>query len=144
MPLVIPGGSHERFRRQQCRSDGVAPSLELVRNWADETATVSDEGVSDEAQLLGASFFDIHGSDKGTSFRCQNRLGFLSVFKLSSAVRIASSFEDVPLRIGRIEAMLRVCGEGAVKSLQFADELLACLVRLVLEDGAFSVSVQSI
>lgn len=45
-------------------SDGSSVSLELIREWPDEATAVFDERITHEAELVRASFFDVHAREE--------------------------------------------------------------------------------
>jgi hypothetical protein len=103
---------------------------------------VRDEGIADEAELVGARLLGVHGGNEGAAFSGEHGLRVLGVAELAPSMRVTAGLDDAARGVDVVEAVLGVGGERASEGLQLADDVLAGLVGLVLEDGAREVPVQ--
>lgn len=62
---------------------------------------------TDEAELVGASFLDVHRREEGAALGGQRGLGRLGVV-LPDSVSVAASLDDTPRGVGDVEAVFRV------------------------------------
>jgi len=93
-----------------------------------------------EARLLRALLGDVHRCDERAALLRKIGLGVLRVAKLTTTVCIASGLENAPRRVDRIEAVLGVRGERAAELRELGYDLVAALVRGVLEDRVLTIA----
>lgn len=101
-----------------------------------------EQRVSDEVLLARVFFGDVHRRDERAALLREQGLRRLRVAELATTVRVAAGFDHAACLVDCVEAVLGVGGQRSAELRELGDDVLAALVRRVLEHRVLVVAIE--